>query len=71
MRLVVYDYAGRPVWSHTEQGVSAGQTYSVDWNLRNHAGQPLLPGAYVYQAFIASGGSPAATKAQKLLILAQ
>ena len=71
VRLVVYDYAGRPVWSHTEQGVSAGQTYSVDWNLRNHAGQPLLPGAYVYQAFIASGGSPAATKAQKLLILAQ
>lgn len=69
--LTVYDFAGRTVWTHTEQGVSANQNYYVEWDLCSNSGQRLLPGVYLYRISLASGGRKASSRAQKLLILAQ
>ena len=71
VRLSAYDFSGREVWTHVEQGVSEGQEYYVEWDLCSNSGQRLSPGIYLYRASIASGGSRESTRAQKLLILAQ
>lgn len=71
VRLSVYDLSGRELWTHTEQGISSGETYEVEWNLCSNAGQRLAPGVYLYRAAIVSGGSAESVKAQKILILAQ
>ena len=71
VRLYVYDTAGRLVWTHEEQGVSAGQDYYVEWDLCSGSGQRLSPGVYLYRVIVTSGSSKEVTKAQKLLILAQ
>lgn len=71
VRLSVYDLSGRELWTHTEQGISSGETYEVEWNLCSNAGQRLAPGVYLYRASIVSGGSSESVKAQKILILAQ
>lgn len=68
----VYDLAGRLVWTtHTEGSSERFKAYIVTWNLTDRAGSRLRPGLYIYRAAISQGGSKEATKANKLLILAQ
>lgn len=71
VRMSVYDFSGRELWTHLEQGVSEGQTYHVEWDLCSNGGQRLAPGVYLYRASIVSDGSRESTKAQKIIILSQ
>lgn len=71
VRIAVCDFAGRELWVHTEQGISSGGYYYVDWDLCSNGGQRLSPGIYLYRASITSGGSKESTKTEKIVILAQ
>ena len=71
VRMSVYDFSGRELWTHLEQGISEGQTYYVEWDLCSNGGQRLAPGVYLYCASIVSDGSRESTKAQKIIILSQ
>lgn len=64
----VFDFTGRLLWTHTENGVSNTGIYAVPWNLTTGGGMPLHTGVYLYRATISCGGSEEATKAQKLII---
>ena len=68
----VFDMRGRFLWSDNRTGSSElFKEYVVSWDLRDNAGRRLRPGIYVYQAAIRSNDSKEATKANKLIILAQ
>lgn len=70
--IMVYDLTGRLYWKHEETGTSdLFKAYTVTWNLTNGAGAPIHPGIYIYRAAISTDGSKEATKAKKLIILAQ
>ncbi len=70
--LSVYDLAGRLLWSQTEKGSSElFKSYIVTWNLTSNSGVRLRPGLYFYRAAIRTNHSKEATKANKLIILAQ
>ena len=69
--ITVYDFSGRPLWIHTERGMSADNYYYVDWDLCSNGGQRLAPGVYIYSGSITSGDSKESTKSQKIVILAQ
>lgn len=71
VRMSVYDFSGRELWTHLEQGISEGQAYYVEWDLCSNAGQRLAPGVYLYRASIISDSSRESTKAQKIIILSQ
>jgi len=71
VKLSVYDFAGRVLWTHTESGMSANNYYYVDWNLTSNGGQRVAPGVYLFRASIASGGGEEKTQAGKIVILAQ
>lgn len=71
VRMSVYDFAGRELWTHVEQGVSEGQVYYVEWDLCSNGGQRIAPGVYLYRASILSDGSRESTKSQKIIILSQ
>ncbi len=70
--IYVYDMSGRFLWSGTRTGSSElFKEYVVSWDLRDGGGRRLRPGVYLYRAGIRSNGSKEATKANKLIILAQ
>lgn len=71
VRMSVYDFSGRELWTHLEKGISEGQTYYIEWDLCSNGGQRLAPGVYLYRASIVSDGSHESTKAQKIIILSQ
>lgn len=71
VRLFVYDFAGRLVWTHEEKAASSDEHYYVEWDLCSNSGQRLSPGVYLYRASVVSGEGKESSKAQKLLILAQ
>ncbi len=71
IKLSVYDFAGRVLWTHTESGVSANNYYYVPWDLTSNGGQRIAPGVYLFRASIASGGSKESSQARKIVILAQ
>ena len=67
--LEVFDASGRQLWRHSETGVSADQTYTIDWNLTTSGGHRLQTGVYFYRILLSSDGSTQASKAKKLVIL--
>lgn len=72
VNISVYDLAGRLVWTTRKEGSSEGfKAYIVTWNLTDRAGSRIRPGLYLYRAAVRTAGSKEATKANKLLILAQ
>ena len=66
--LEVFDFSGRIIWNHSEQVVSADNTYSYTWNLRSSSGQPLASGIYLYRIVVSSPTGQSTSKAQKILI---
>ena len=64
----VFDFAGRLMWSHTEQGSSVG-TYSIPWDLSMGAGGKLRSGVYLYRATLQTGESKEVSKTQKIIVL--
>ncbi|MDR0749679.1 MAG: type IX secretion system sortase PorU [Tannerellaceae bacterium] len=72
VNVTVYDLAGRLMWQRQEQGASAwGEPYIINWDLSTTAGARLRPGVYIYRAAIGTDSSGEATRAKKLIILAQ
>jgi hypothetical protein len=69
VRLNVYDLAGRVMWTHLEENISAGDPHTVTWDLCSNNGQRLSPGVYIYRASIVSEGSKESVKGGKLIIL--
>ena len=72
VKLEVFDFAGRILWTHTETGSSTGNSYRVNWNLTTTSGQPLSSGIYLYRATISSpSGGSESTKARKIAVIGQ
>lgn len=70
--IMVYDMTGRFLWSAERTGSSElFKSYVVSWNLTDNGGRRLPPGVYLYRAAISANSSKEATKANKLIILAQ
>ncbi len=67
--LEVFDFAGRKLWRHTEEGVSEDGIYHVNWNLTTSSGMPLSTGVYLYRVSISSEDSKAVSRANKIIIL--
>ncbi len=65
----VFDISGRPLWKHSESGVSTTGTYTIDWDLTGNNGGRLHTGVYVYRVRLSSDGSDSISKAQKLVII--
>ncbi|MDH6357573.1 type IX secretion system sortase PorU [Parabacteroides sp. PF5-9] len=72
VEIMVYDITGRLQWKASETGSSElFKAYVVSWDLTNMNGSRLRPGVYLYRAAIRTKNSKEATKANKLIILAQ
>lgn len=70
--VMVYDMTGKFLWSAEKSGSSElFKAYIVSWNLTDNGGRRLRPGVYLYRAAISTNHSKEATKANKLIILAQ
>ena len=67
--LEVFDFSGRRVWYHQEQGSSSGGLYSIPWNLCTNAGAKLFTGIYFYRCQMSCGDSKKVSKTQKIVIL--
>lgn len=72
VNIMVYSMTGRLLWTYQAQGSSElFKAYIVTWDLTDSGGSRLRPGVYLYRASIRSDHSKEATKANKLIILAQ
>ncbi|OAV75096.1 Peptidase family C25 [Bacteroidales bacterium Barb7] len=72
VQITVFDMSGRQLWQHEERGSSdAFKYYTVTWDLTNSSGSRLRPGLYFYRASVTTDRSKKASKANKLIILAQ
>lgn len=65
----VFDMSGRHLWSHSETGVSSGNTLDIDWDLTVDGGRRLGTGVYLYRVRLGCEGSSYASKAKKLIVL--
>ena len=65
----IFDLSGRMLWNYRESGVSAGNTYTVDWDLCVDGGRRLQTGVYLYRVRISSDGSSQASQAKKLIVM--
>ena len=69
VKLDVYDFSGRHLWTYSEAKAPLDNTYTIDWNLTTDGGHRLQTGVYLYRVSISSDGSNYASKAKKLIIL--
>ena len=67
--LEVFDFSGRRVWYHQEQGRSAAGLYTIPWDLCTNAGAKLFTGVYFYRCQMSCGDSKKVSKTQKIIIL--
>ena len=67
--LEVFDFSGRRVWYHQEQGSSPSGLYTIPWNLCTNAGAKLFTGVYLYRCQMTCGESKKVSKTQKIVIL--
>lgn len=65
----VFDITGRPLWTHTEHGVTTTGTYTLDWDLNGSNGRRLATGIYIYRVRMSSDGSGVVSKAKKLIVI--
>ena len=65
----IFDTSGRQLWRHAESGVSASDSYMVDWDLTTDGGRPLNTGVYLYRIKVAADGSSYTSKTRKLIII--
>ena len=65
----IFDLSGRALWNYSESGVSTGNTYTVDWDLRVDGGHRLQTGVYLYRVRISTDGSSQASRAKKLIVM--
>ena len=67
--LEVYDTSGRKLWQKTETGLSADNTYRLDWDLTVSSGSRLSTGVYLYRVLVSTNGSTQAQQAKKLIVI--
>ena len=67
--LQVFDMSGRQLWEHSENGVSASTTYTLDWDLTISSGKRLHTGVYLYRVLVGEDGNMSASEAKKLIVL--
>ena len=65
----LFDTSGRQLWKHQETDVAVQGALTVDWDLTVDGGQRLQTGVYIYRVSVSSDGSPAVSKAKKLIII--
>ena len=68
VKLDVYDTSGRHLWTHSENGVTADNIFTVNWDLTVDGGRRLHTGLYLYKISISTGGSSYVSKTKKLII---
>jgi len=68
VQIDVFDTSGRQLWRHTETGVPADQSYTVNWDLTTSGGHRLQTGVYLYRVLLSSDGSSQASQAKKLIV---
>ena len=68
VKLDVYDTSGRHLWTHSENGVTADNTFTVNWDLTVDGGRRLHTGLYLYKISISTRGSSYVSKTKKLII---
>jgi len=72
VNILVYDTSGRLIWRRQEKGSSdLFNAMTISWDLIDNSGARMRPGIYFYRAAISTDHSKEATKANKLIILAQ
>ena len=64
----VFDFSGRLLWTHTEQGSSSNGLYAVTWDLTTGSGFPLGSGVYLYRARVSCDGTRSTSKTSKIVI---
>ncbi len=67
--LQVFDMSGRQLWEHSESGVSATGTYTLNWDLTVSSGNRLHTGVYLYRVLVGQNGNMTTSEAKKLIIL--
>ena len=67
--LQVFDMSGRQLWEHSENGVSATGTYTLNWDLTIGSGSRLRTGVYLYRVLIGQDGNMTTSEAKKLIVL--
>ena len=65
----LFDTSGRQLWKHQETDGAVQGALTVDWDLTVDGGQRLQTGVYIYRVSVSSDGSPAVSKAKKLIII--
>ncbi len=65
----VFDASGRLLWTHKENGVASGITYTYNWDLCTDVGGRLQSGVYLYRVRMSCDGSSEVSKAKKLIVL--
>ena len=68
VQLDIYDASGRQLWRHRESGTSAGNVYTMDWDLAISGGRPLMTGVYIYRITVSSDGGSGVSQAKKMII---
>ena len=68
MKIEVFDFSGRVLWSHSELAVSSDNTYSYTWDLHGSSGRPLSTGVYLYRVTASSPTGKSESLSQKMLI---
>ena len=72
VKIEVFDFAGRILWTHSDSSVSTGFEHRIPWNLNTNSGQPVGTGVYLYRATISSAeGGGESTKARKIIVTRQ
>lgn len=68
LRVEVFDFQGRCMWSHSETQTAGTGVLTVPWNLTNNVGGRLHAGVYLYRVTMSSGDSKQVSKTQKIII---
>ncbi len=72
MRLSVYDWSGREVWSTETTDMSETFTATpIEWPYTDNSGRRVPAGMYLYRAIISVNGGAETTKTRKILVLPQ
>lgn len=66
--LEVFDFTGRLLWSHSEQGSSSTGVYAVPWNLTTGSGFPLGSGVYLYRVRVSCDDGQEVSKSKKIIV---
>ena len=70
--ITIYDFAGRMLWQHKEQGQSSiNHKLEVRWNLIGTNGMRLPPGVYLYRVDLGLPNANYSSETKKIVILSQ